>query len=274
MSPADQEQSTYINASPTPTWCQVERWNANFSVQLLRPMSPPAETTPLRAAPQPPPVLPSRWSTVRYGSPFVLFMLCNLFALAPQAFIPRAFLLDDSTMLQLSMLVVVDYVTDICWLHLAQVLEHAGSLAVGCQPEPEQRRAIRKSESLNALGKSLLRLQLSSSGTQSALDITRDSITVNMASSSISVIYPTPPLPNKRDQGTVGADLTVTYHSDLAQCEILTTGSRYTTAGNFQGRDLPAVHPTRLHPRPLSAPTQSSRGRKLGPRIHPFNVQP
>jgi len=121
-------------------------------------MSPPAETTPLRGAPRPPPAPPSRWSTVRYGFFFALFLFCNLFALAPQAFIPRAFLLNDPTLFKLSMLVVVDYVTDICWLPLAQVLEYAGSLAVGCQPDPRQRRAVRKSESLNALGKSLLRL--------------------------------------------------------------------------------------------------------------------
>ncbi|KAH7125041.1 hypothetical protein B0J13DRAFT_566131 [Dactylonectria estremocensis] len=37
------------------------------------------------------------------------------------------------------------------------------------------------------------------------------------SSSSTSVVYPMPPLPNKRGQGAIGADLIVTYHSDLAQ---------------------------------------------------------
>jgi hypothetical protein len=69
-----------------------------------------------------------------------------------------------------------------------------------------------------------------------------------MASSSVSVVYPTPPLPNKRDHGSIGADLIVTYHSDLAQCEILPTGSRYTSAGNFKaGTFLPFIQPAFIH---------------------------
>ncbi|KAK0710683.1 hypothetical protein B0H67DRAFT_635304 [Lasiosphaeris hirsuta] len=39
-----------------------------------------------------------------------------------------------------------------------------------------------------------------------------------MASSSL--VYPMPPLPNKRTQGTIGADLIVTYHSDLAHVRL------------------------------------------------------
>jgi hypothetical protein len=34
-------------------------------------------------------------------------------------------------------------------------------------------------------------------------------------------LWVTPLLSNKRVQGPIGADLIVTYHSDLAQCEIL-----------------------------------------------------
>ena len=63
-----------------------------------------------------------------------------------------------------------------------------------------------------------------------------------MASSSL--IDPMPPLPNKQAQGTVGADLIVGYHSDLGQCEVLPSGSRYTNAGNFKaGTFLPSNHP-------------------------------
>lgn len=76
------------------------------------------------------------------------------------------------------------------------------------------------------------------------------------SSSSTSIIYPIPPLPNKRGQGAIGADLTITYHSDLAQCEILPAGSRYTNAGNFKaGTFLPFIQPAfilDLYPRLLS----------------------
>ncbi|KAH6988810.1 hypothetical protein BKA56DRAFT_709876 [Ilyonectria sp. MPI-CAGE-AT-0026] len=76
------------------------------------------------------------------------------------------------------------------------------------------------------------------------------------SSSSASVIYPIPPLPNKRGQGAIGADLIITYHSDLAQCEILPSGSRYTNAGNFKaGTFLPFIQPAfilDLYPRLLS----------------------
>ncbi|KAH8659483.1 hypothetical protein BGZ61DRAFT_370535 [Ilyonectria robusta] len=77
-----------------------------------------------------------------------------------------------------------------------------------------------------------------------------------MASSSASVICPIPPLPNKRGQGAIGADLIITYHSDLAQCEILPAGSRYTNAGNFKaGTFLPFIQPAfilDLYPRLLN----------------------
>ncbi|KAL6406056.1 hypothetical protein AUP68_10617 [Ilyonectria robusta] len=64
------------------------------------------------------------------------------------------------------------------------------------------------------------------------------------SSSSASVVYPIPPLLNKRGQGAIGADLIITYHSDLAQCEILPAGSRYTNAGNFKaGTFLPFIQP-------------------------------
>ncbi|KAL2257296.1 hypothetical protein VTK26DRAFT_375 [Humicola hyalothermophila] len=39
----------------------------------------------------------------------------------------------------------------------------------------------------------------------------------DLAASSVSVVYPTPPLPNKRDQGPVDAGLIITYQSDLAR---------------------------------------------------------
>ncbi|KAG7436218.1 hypothetical protein Forpi1262_v002018 [Fusarium oxysporum f. sp. raphani] len=77
-----------------------------------------------------------------------------------------------------------------------------------------------------------------------------------MTTSSASVICPIPPLPNKRGQGAIGADLIITYHSDLAQCEILPAGSRYTNAGNFKaGTFLPFIQPAfilDLYPRLLS----------------------
>ena len=56
-----------------------------------------------------------------------------------------------------------------------------------------------------------------------------------MASLPPAIISPLHPLPSKRGQGAIGSDLVVTYHSDMAQCEILPTGSRYTNAGNFKG---------------------------------------
>jgi hypothetical protein len=88
-----------------------------------------------------------------------------------------------------------------------------------------------------------------------------------MASSSVSVVYPTPPLSNKRDQGTIGADLIVTYHSDLAQCEILPVGSRYTTSGSFKaGTLLPFTQPAFIHdlyPRLLSTRDEESSGLPL-----------
>ncbi|KAH7202763.1 hypothetical protein BKA60DRAFT_600626 [Fusarium oxysporum] len=78
-----------------------------------------------------------------------------------------------------------------------------------------------------------------------------------MTTSSASVICPIPPLPNKRGQGAIGADLIITYHSDLAQCEILPAGSRYTNAGNFKaGTFLPFIQPAfilDLYPRLLIA---------------------
>ncbi|KAH7146778.1 hypothetical protein B0J13DRAFT_552622 [Dactylonectria estremocensis] len=77
------------------------------------------------------------------------------------------------------------------------------------------------------------------------------------SSSSASVIYPIPPLSNKRGQGAIGADLITTYHSDLAQCEILPAGSRYKNAGNFKaGTFLPFIQPAfilDLYPRLLSS---------------------
>ncbi|KAK4119390.1 hypothetical protein N657DRAFT_666663 [Parathielavia appendiculata] len=82
----------------------------------------------------------------------------------------------------------------------------------------------------------------------------------DMASSSASVTYPMPPASNKRDQGAIGADLIITYYSDLAQCEILPTGSRYTTSGSFKaGTFLPFIQPAFIHdlyPRLLSTRTR------------------
>lgn len=85
--------------------------------------------------------------------------------------------------------------------------------------------------------------------------------------SSLSVMYPMHPLPNKRDQGTVGADLVVTYHSDLAQCEVLPAGSRYTTSGSFKaGTFLPFIQPAFIHdlyPRLLSTRDDERSGLPL-----------
>jgi hypothetical protein len=76
-----------------------------------------------------------------------------------------------------------------------------------------------------------------------------------------------PPLSNKRDQGTIGADLIVTYHSDLAQCEILPVGSRYTTSGSFKaGTFLPFIQPPFIHdlyPRLLSTRDEEKSGLPL-----------
>jgi ABC-type multidrug transport system fused ATPase/permease subunit len=115
-------------------------------------MSPPTETTPLRGTPQ-----PSRWYIVPYSFLLLLFLLCNFFAFIPQAFLSSAFLPDDFATLQLCMLVVVDFVIDMTWPSLGHVLEYAGSIAIFRQQERSKRRAIRKSESLNALAKALLR---------------------------------------------------------------------------------------------------------------------
>jgi hypothetical protein len=88
-----------------------------------------------------------------------------------------------------------------------------------------------------------------------------------MATSSVSVVYPMPPLSNKRDRGPIGADLIVTYHSDLAQCEVLPVGSRYTTAGSFKaGTFLPFTQPAFIHelyPRLLSTRDEESLGLPL-----------
>lgn len=88
-----------------------------------------------------------------------------------------------------------------------------------------------------------------------------------MASSSASVVYPVPPLPNKLGHGAVGADLIITYHSDLAQCEILPAGSRYMNSGNFKaGTFLPFNQPPFIHdlyPRLLSADDGESSGLPL-----------
>jgi len=55
------------------------------------------------------------------------------------------------------MSVVADFVMDMLWPFLGHVLEYAGSLAIGYQRGRLQRRAIRKSESLNALVKSIFK---------------------------------------------------------------------------------------------------------------------
>ncbi|KAM0322094.1 hypothetical protein ACHAQA_009723 [Verticillium albo-atrum] len=85
-----------------------------------------------------------------------------------------------------------------------------------------------------------------------------------MALSSDSIIYPLPPLPNKRDQGSIGADLIITYHSDFAQCQILPPGSRYTNSGNFKaGTFLPFNQPSfllDLYPRLLSTEEEETSG--------------
>jgi hypothetical protein len=95
---------------------------------------------------------------------------------------------------------------------------------------------------------------------------TDNSTTTAMASTS-STIYPIPPLPSKRGQGPIGADLIVTYHSDLAQCEILPAGSRYTNAGNFKaGTFLPFNQPPFIHdlyPHLLSTKDDESSGLPL-----------
>jgi hypothetical protein len=84
---------------------------------------------------------------------------------------------------------------------------------------------------------------------------------------STLVVYPTPALPNKRGQGPIGTDLIVTYHSDLAQCEILPAGSRYTNAGNFKaGTFLSFNQPAfilDLYPRLLSTEDEESSGLPL-----------
>jgi hypothetical protein len=81
------------------------------------------------------------------------------------------------------------------------------------------------------------------------------------------VVYPIPPLPNKRGQGTIGADLIATYYSDLAQCEILPAGSRYMNAGNFKaGTFLLFNQPAfilDLYPRLLSTEDGESSGLPL-----------
>ena len=97
-----------------------------------------------------------------------------------------------------------------------------------------------------------------------------------MASSSASIVYPIPPLPNKRDQGATCGDLIVTYQSDLAQCEILPTGSRYTSAGNFKaGTFLPFIQPSFIHdlyPQLLSTEGEESSG--LPVILSMFNTEP
>ncbi|KAH7108980.1 hypothetical protein EDB81DRAFT_849448 [Dactylonectria macrodidyma] len=89
---------------------------------------------------------------------------------------------------------------------------------------------------------------------------------------------PTPPLLNKRGQRAIGADLTITYHSDLAQCEILLAGSRYTNAGNFKARTfLPFIQPAfilDLYPHLLSPKDNKISGLPLLLHIQPRTIVP
>ena len=82
-------------------------------------------------------------------------------------------------------------------------------------------------------------------------------------------------MPSKRHQGIAGTDLIVTYHSDLGQCEILPTGSRYTSAGNFKaGTFLPFIQPAfieELYPRLLS--TEDEDGSGLPVILSKFNTE-
>ena len=50
-------------------------------------------------------------------------------------------------------------------------------------------------------------------------------------------------LPNKRDQGIVGSDFIITYHSDLVNCAIVAQGNRYTNGGSFRAGTLLAFNP-------------------------------
>jgi hypothetical protein len=88
-----------------------------------------------------------------------------------------------------------------------------------------------------------------------------------MATPLTSAVYPTPPLPNKRGQGPTGSDLIVTYHSDLAQCEILPSGRRYTNAGSFKAGTFLAFYQPAfvldLYPRLLSTDDGESSGLPL-----------
>ncbi|KXX78957.1 hypothetical protein MMYC01_204751 [Madurella mycetomatis] len=72
--------------------------------------------------------------------------------------------------------------------------------------------------------------RLSLAGTQPSPDTTRDSITVNMASSLVSVVYTMPLVSNKRGQVTIGTDLIVTYHSGMAYPPLSMTSIRVFSA--------------------------------------------
>ena len=120
-------------------------------------MSRPTERTPLQGTSHLPACPPSIWYCLPYCFLLLLFLLCNLFALNPKVFLPKTFLPDDFATLQLCMLLAADFIMDMSWPWLGHVLEYAGSIAIGRQPEKWKRRAIRKSESLNALLKSILR---------------------------------------------------------------------------------------------------------------------
>ena len=67
-----------------------------------------------------------------------------------------------------------------------------------------------------------------------------------MASSSAPVAYRYLLWPTNGN-GTTGAGLLVTYHSDLAQCDILPPGRRYVKVGNFKaGTLLPFAQPASI----------------------------
>ena len=121
-------------------------------------MSPPTEITPLQGTSQVRPALPPIRCILFYGFFLGLFLFCNVLPFIPEAFYPKAFLPDDFAKLQNCMLVAVDYVVAISWSFLKRVVEYAGSEATRRQAEPSQRRAIRKSESVNALIKALLKI--------------------------------------------------------------------------------------------------------------------
>ena len=110
-------------------------------------MSPPTHDTPLLG------ILKQRVSgyyILPYAVLLLVCFLCNLIPLIPTSFF-RVFFPEDSLILPLCVLVVPDYIQDMLWPPLGQVLDCVAFRALCGQRNLAVTRLIRKSDSLDAV---------------------------------------------------------------------------------------------------------------------------